>query len=177
MKGCRSTNRKWNKAGLRAIWCLASLALTIFWGMMIFGFSAQEGEKSSDISGRISYAIADELKGMAKQEMSEADILLLAEKMEHPIRKCAHMMEYAFFALLIFNLFSAFGMKGKKRYLFVIIVVLIYAITDEVHQLYVPGRSGQATDVIIDVLGGSLMMLVVSLVLRRFTKRRDLRHV
>ena len=44
------------------------------------------------------------------------------------------------------------------------LIVIGYACTDEFHQLFVPGRSGQITDVMIDTLGGSIGVLIISVI-------------
>jgi VanZ family protein len=149
----------------RALWCVLSIAAVVLWGCVIFRFSAQNATESSGLSGRVSYAIADELTQFRGEEVTETERQTLALKIEHPLRKCAHMSEYAVFALLLFNLLCAVGIKGKKRFPIVLLIVFLYAGTDEFHQLFVSGRSGQFTDVLIDTAGGLLMLFVVWLVL------------
>jgi VanZ family protein len=81
------------------------------------------------------------------------------------------MTEYAVFALLLFNLLCSLGVTGRKRFGIALLLVFCYAATDEFHQLFVDGRSGQFTDVLIDTAGGLIMLLLVAVV-RRIWKRR-----
>jgi VanZ family protein len=149
------------------VWCIVSVAAVIFWGRLIFGFSAQNSDESSNLSERVCYVIADEISQFRQEAFTEAERETLVERLEHPIRKCAHMTEYGIFALLLFNLLCAFGMKGRKRFAFAPLLVFCYAATDEIHQLYVPGRSGQFKDVLIDTAGGLIMLLIAAAVSSR----------
>lgn len=78
------------------------------------------------------------------------------------IRKAAHMSEYA---LLLF--FIYYGLKKSTTYkytlLLSLLVTFLYACSDEFHQLFIPGRSGQLKDVLIDTIGGLFMLLVIYL--------------
>lgn len=72
------------------------------------------------------------------------------------------MSEYAILTLLGFLTFSF--LHGRGRVLIPIGVTFIYACTDEIHQLFVPGRAGRFTDVLIDTTGGIIMLLFIALV-------------
>ncbi|EKQ50454.1 MULTISPECIES: VanZ family protein [unclassified Clostridium] len=75
------------------------------------------------------------------------------------VRKCAHFLEYMILALLAFNVFTLYY-NMKQVIIFTIILVFIYACTDEVHQLFVPGREGAIRDVIIDTTGGTILIII-----------------
>jgi VanZ family protein len=155
----------------RAVWCALSVLAVVLWGRLIFGFSAQKATTSSGLSERVCYVIADEINRFRQEALSETQLQEFVEKLQHPVRKCAHMTEYAVFALLLFNMLCAFGAKGKKRFAVALILVFLYASTDEFHQLYVPGRSGQFTDVLIDTAGGLVMLLLIAAVCRIRARR------
>ena len=78
------------------------------------------------------------------------------------IRKLAHMSEYAVLGFLSCFAF-AYTFKKAKRFYFGILFTLLYAIGDEIHQLFVPGRSGQVRDVFIDMAGALLGVLLLGL--------------
>jgi len=63
------------------------------------------------------------------------------------LKKTAHMLEYG---ILTFLLFRSFKFKKLETSL---LLALSYAFTDEIHQLFVPGRGGRISDVFIDLLG------------------------
>ena len=71
------------------------------------------------------------------------------ELVSFPIRKCAHFFVYYVLAFLIMNALYICGIK-KKTLLICGILSILYSITDEVHQLFIDGRSGQITDVLLD---------------------------
>ena len=78
------------------------------------------------------------------------------------IRKSGHLMEYAVLAWLWFFGLTRWSKEIPWRMQKIAIVsgliCLIFAITDEVHQSMTLFRSGQPTDVALDVLGASIML-------------------
>lgn len=88
----------------------------------------------------------------------------MAQKIEYPVRKAAHMSEYAVLALLIFQALTAFDRK-KNRGCMALGITAAYAATDEFHQLFVPGRAGRVTDVLIDSAGAFLALLAIHIIL------------
>lgn len=75
------------------------------------------------------------------------------------VRKFAHFLEYMILALLAFNVIKLY-FNMKKVIIITIFLVFIYACSDEIHQLFVPGREGAMRDVMIDTIGGSTMVLI-----------------
>lgn len=72
-------------------------------------------------------------------------------------RKAGHIFIYTILAYLLTKIFN----KHQKPYLFFVAIVgIIYAMTDEVHQLAITHRSGNITDVLIDSLGVLLGILL-----------------
>jgi len=119
--------------------------LVIIWMITIFIMSSFSSTESSDQSGFIVNIIANILN------TNNVDLLSLI------IRKTAHFTEYFILGILVHNMIHNYN---KKTYLSIIICI-IYAICDEIHQLFVPGRSGQMLDVLIDVLGSLLGIYIL----------------
>lgn len=69
------------------------------------------------------------------------------------IRKNAHAFEYLILSLLVGNLLFTFDFKGRKAVIYILFVCLFYSVTDEFHQIFVPGRTPSVADVLIDFLG------------------------
>ena len=90
-------SKKKNRVAI-VLWRIFSIMAVVLWGMLIFGFSAQEAEESSRLSEKVSYAIADEYNTVFRQQMSEHEVWRVAGLLEYPVRKIAHMSEYAVFA-------------------------------------------------------------------------------
>ena len=124
--------------------------LMLCWMVVIFMFSAEPDTESSELSGSVA------------SHWDEKELLDKAELIDYPVRKCAHMSEYAILTLLGFLTFSF--LHGRRRFLIPIGVTFLYACTDEFHQLFVPGRAGRFTDVLIDTTGGIIMLLFIALV-------------
>jgi VanZ family protein len=78
------------------------------------------------------------------------------------LRKLAHLTEYGIFALLLYGLPGEKnrGLWRPRRAVFCILGAAAYSLTDEFHQLFVPGRHGSLLDCGLDTLGAALAMLV-----------------
>lgn len=143
--------------------------------IVIFLFSSQPAEESSAESSRIVGMVLHFWETIRGIKFSAQEFALWAEKIHTPVRKLAHMTEYAVLSLSIFipsmaqhteGLYILVDSEKKKRMwkkaawaklvLVSMAVVLVYAATDEFHQLFVEGRSGKLTDVLIDGCGAIL---------------------
>ncbi len=83
----------------------------------------------------------------------ESDQGEFAEKWDYPIRKLAHFTEYAVLGVLLIETLSAWSLPVKKAIVYGIAIGIAYAISDEIHQYFVPGRACQIRDMIIDSVG------------------------
>lgn len=88
------------------------------------------------------------------------------------VRKTAHFTEYAILgALFYLNLIQFPKLNSRiKKLLLPILFSFLYAITDEIHQIFVPGRSAQFRDVLIDTLGASFGATITYLTIKLFIK-------
>jgi len=77
----------------------------------------------------------------------------LEGKTDFALRKAAHLAEYGILAILWLRALTAGGLSRRRAFLFSILFCAAFAISDEIHQLYVPGREGRISDVLIDVVG------------------------
>ena len=84
----KSLKRKTAVTVLAAVWLLALYAV-------IFGFSAQDGEQSGNLSQMISEKCVELINSLSGGHWSQAFMEGLTEYFEHPIRKLAHFSEYA----------------------------------------------------------------------------------
>lgn len=132
----------------------------------IFKFSAQTGEMSSSISKQVSNFIVNIL--------SKKDFIAVEQKEQYIettnaiIRKIAHFSIYALLGFLVTLCLETYPLKNGKTFLFAVLFSVIYAITDEVHQLFVPERSGNILDVGIDTTGAVLGTLLALVLVRIF---------
>ena len=116
---------------------------------VIFAFSAQHGTASDEMT---SVAVMPLVEMMASMQEGDtmAAIDICYSIVGTIVRKLAHVCEYALLGYLVHQLMCTYGLR--IRWLPILFCVA-YAVTDEIHQAFVPGRSGRATDVLIDSVG------------------------
>ncbi len=145
--------------GKRKFFRFMTTVFIVAWMVTIFLFSAQPAEASSDMSGRVSYSIAENYAKWTNCGWDKETINQVAQQIDFPIRKLAHMTEYGILSWITYAFLTAWGIKaGKSGYLFALSITFLYACTDEIHQIFVPGRSGQLVDVIIDTSGALIAL-------------------
>lgn len=146
----------------------AVLLLALY--MLIFGFSAQDGEQSGSLSQLISEKCVELMNALSGRHWSQVFMQSLAEYFEHPIRKLAHFSEYACMGILVYVIGSQWLERGKGLYLLTVLWVFVSAAADEFHQYFVPGRYASFADVCLDTCGGAFGMLFCLLILRIMRK-------
>lgn len=76
-------------------------------------------------------------------------------------RKAGHITEYAILGFLAWRSFNIYPWSGLKSKLFAAAFVLAVALTDELHQLYVPSRTGSLVDVGYDFIGCLIVLMLL----------------
>ncbi|MBQ2694262.1 MAG: VanZ family protein [Clostridia bacterium] len=121
---------KRNRIFLVASWIAVAVCMGV-----IFYLSAQNAEQSQFTSNSVR-------------------LLFNLEISDEVIRKCAHCLEFAGLAVLVFNaLYQSFG---YIRPFIAFAITAAYAVSDETHQLFVEGRAFQISDLFIDCFGAAL---------------------
>ena len=132
------------------------LSLSVCWMIVIFLFSSQNGEKSSNLS----HGFLERLMRFFGIDSGG----LMAETLQavnHFIRKTAHFFIYMILSVLVGNALLATPWKTRYQILITIFFCALYAASDEFHQYFVPGRGAGARDVCIDTLGVLLGCMLV----------------
>lgn len=161
------------QTGIKWLLRIMSTALVIAWMIIIFGYSGQQAEESSGLSTKVSKAVVQGTNQVFQLGWDDDEILENAKTIEYPIRKCAHMTEYAILALLVFGTLGSYGMKIQRmRYWIAVGYVFGYASTDEFHQTFVAGRSGRFSDVCIDTAGATIAMILLWLIISGVQKHK-----
>ncbi|MBP8593058.1 MAG: VanZ family protein [Ruminococcus sp.] len=145
------------------------ILMTIVCMTAIFMFSTEDAEESTDTSGSVIEAVVSVIMP-DYNEMSENEQLQLVEKLQHLARKTAHFTIYLALG------FFASGAIGRRRALSrkscaALGFCFLYACSDELHQHFVPGRSGQFTDVLLDSTG-AFFGILISLGLLYLTRKK-----
>lgn len=136
---------------------IVCFALTLLIAVFITLMSSMTGSQSGGESGGIIYNL---LYGFINTFHIEIDIITferIFNTIHSIMRKVMHIMEYAMLTLALIYSFEhikyAITLSG--------IVAVIYAGADEIHQVFVPGRVGVYTDVLIDCIGIFVVLCVM----------------
>lgn len=144
---------------------------------LIFWFSAQPADESTEMSNSLGYTIG-RLFVRGFDDMDAEKQLEYVQSIDHTIRKCAHAGEYCLLGILCFAALLCW-FPGKIFLCFCIgwIISVLYSVTDEVHQIFVPGRACMFTDMLIDASGslaGVLAALAVVALYKRHAAKKAL---
>ena len=118
---------------------------------VIFNFSAQDGEVSGSISQKVTEFIVKVISKV--KTMDVATRLQWIEKLHPIVRKLAHFGVYTVVGFSVMGFMCTFDMRNIFKLLISFGVGVTYAISDEVHQYFIPGRNASIVDVGIDSLG------------------------
>lgn len=140
------------------------LILIILWMGVIFSFSSDDADQSTIKSDGVIIKITETA---LNKKLSDKEKKEYTTKYIVPVRKSAHFTLYFILGILVFLFVKDFTVISYKVVLISVIVVLLYSISDEVHQLFVPGRSGEVLDVMIDTMGGFISCNILYLIYRR----------
>jgi VanZ family protein len=90
------------------------------------------------------------------------------------VRKAAHFTEYAILALLAARVFLSSSQQPLRGRWFTsaLLLVVLYALSDEYHQTFVPTRTGSIYDSMIDITGGLTALLILALWNKRKARRK-----
>lgn len=130
---------------------ILSTILVILWMVTIFNFSNQKGAGSGNTSQKVTTIIVNIID--IPKKMTEETKQEVIKKLEPYVRKFAHYTLYTIGGFLIINCTYAFKIMEKKSVYLSGIIGILYAVSDELHQLFINGRSGKIEDVIIDTIG------------------------
>ncbi len=126
---------------------------------VIFGFSSKCADESASQSGRILQYL----------------INIFGDNVftDFIVRKMAHFLEFTGLSLL-FNI-SLWQTKKRKMTMLSALLTSLYAVTDEIHQYFIPGRACRFTDWLIDTAGalcGCVIFLVLFAVISSIYNKR-----
>jgi len=149
--------------------CLTAACVAV-----IFMFSAQDSETSSETSRTVLTEITEFISETFDIAVSYDQV----EGAQNIFRKFAHFAEYTLLGIFACNMFREIRAIERKRRAAVAAVIfgLAVAVSDEIHQIFVPGRAARVTDVLIDVCGvcvGAGFVWVVGVVVKSVGRRKD----
>lgn len=134
----------------------------------IFWFSAQPADVSTEMSDSVTRALlwTAEAVGLT-DHLSPEQVHELCSLLATPVRKSAHITEFTVLHLTVLFALFQWELPWKKWLKAALAVTVAYACTDEFHQIFVPGRAGMVTDVLIDSTGAALITALLWIAGRR----------
>ncbi|MCR5108072.1 MAG: VanZ family protein [Lachnospiraceae bacterium] len=136
---------------------------------MIFGFSSDPGAESS----KLSYFVTQKLLFIISkipvggiETIVEAPVPAGMDPVliwEPVVRKIAHITEYALLSLFVYMFFYGRALGNRLSCILTFIFCFITASCDELYQRTIPERSGKFTDVLIDMVGVSVIIALICL--------------
>ncbi|MDO4324911.1 MAG: VanZ family protein [bacterium] len=165
----------------------AWVILILLWMSLIFLFSSRPADISTQDSNRVGLAVGN-LFVPGFRSWTEERQLEFAQRIDHPVRKTAHATEYAVLGFLFMGCYNSMAkmreQEKRKRSENTVqnmrehiipawISGTVYAATDEFHQLFVPGRSGQVSDVMLDSVGVFLGVVLLYAAMWIWQKYRE----
>lgn len=134
---------------------ILSLLLVVLWMILIYYLSSKTAELSNESSLMLSKYITFVIKRIIPININEYMI-------NNFIRKSAHVFLYFILSILVSN-----ALKYKDKWIiYTTIICLMYAISDEIHQYFVPGRGPHIIDVLIDSIGVLLGIKLYSILIK-----------
>ena len=135
------------------------IILAIIWMGVIFMFSAQVSDESKSSSNKVTSAVVNTIISIKKENISEEKRQKIIEDKTFIVRKTAHFTEYFILGLILILYLQTKEKLTTKYIILAIIFCVLYATSDEIHQLFVDGRSCKIIDILIDTCGSSLAIL------------------
>lgn len=167
------------KSAVKWVLRILSLVPAILLLCVIFRFSAQNGTSSTGQSMRVGRLLVRIFNTVFSLGLSDEEILKEAARIDFPVRKIAHISEYCALTLSFYLPLRVFHTPGKplvfkrlKNGLWEMFITSAFAAVlcasfDEFHQYFVPGRSGQPIDILVDSVGICIATGVLILAYRR----------
>ena len=139
----------------------------------IFYFSSQVADDSGRASEGFTYTLIKFFD--FADRISDDKAMGIAIAVNGIVRKVAHFGIYAVLGFLIALLLNEYRLNYRNTIFYSVVSSFLYSCTDELHQYFVPGRSGQFSDIGIDTAGalcGSLFAAIIIVLVRKYKKKR-----
>ncbi len=159
---------------IRVISCITTIMIMA----LIFFFSSQNSSESSTVSKSVTVVIVKAIVSVFTDDAYKMEIIV--NSIHNFIRKMAHFTIYTSLGISTFVMIYSNIKKGRvKTVLYTCLFCAFYAATDEFHQLFIDGRSGNIKDVLIDTSGALTGALICIAILAVFDiiRRRKKKHV
>ncbi|MCQ2441426.1 MAG: VanZ family protein [Clostridia bacterium] len=152
------------------IFRIVSIILLVACMSVIFYLSSQTAEQSSEVSGGFTYKVFSLLYPHFNEMSPDSQQQVIDNAMFY-VRKTAHMSIYFVLGIFSYMAFVSYNtVKYSLRLLISFAVCFLYSCSDEIHQIFVDGRSGEIRDVLIDSTGALAAIVIITLIVRLIPK-------
>lgn len=149
---------------LICLWCISIAIMAV-----IFVFSAQSRADSADLSMNVRGLFSKVLHFFGLEAYAESELL------HRFVRKCAHAFLYCSLGISVAA--SAKCSDWKKYGLWAGVICFFYAVSDELHQAFVPGRGPLVSDVVLDTVAAAVGICLFWLICRFFGGKRKAKQI
>ncbi len=144
----------------KKLFIIINIVLVVLWCGVIFYLSSRTAPQSNAQSRPISGAVVRTIDKIENKNSPENVLIKKIAEFDDKLRDVAHSGCYFVLALLVANLMYLLKIFKWKAVFITIIFCMLYALSDEVHQLFVPGRAFQLIDLTNDLIGVILGILL-----------------
>ena len=152
------------------------IILTVAVMVTIFLLSADNADESNAKSELFSDSLVYRI--LATFDLTDEQIEEVINISVLIVRKTAHFAEYAVLGFLLASICVSFYLKPKLTVPVSFLAGALYAVSDEIHQYFVPGRSCQLSDMLLDssgVICGIVFLLIITALYNFIQKKKNLR--
>lgn len=129
---------------------------------VIFFFSSKPSYSSGESSMSIANMLLNAYESISDTSFEEEIRTEKLGSIDYIVRKGAHFTEYALLSAALALPLYVRKIRGIRLMLLTMLTAVLYAASDEFHQIFVPGRSGEIRDVIIDGAGAFIGFILFS---------------
>lgn len=140
---------------------ILNIIFIIIWLFIIFSFSAEDATKSEHRSDEV---IINAVETITREEIPENQRQKIIDEYIVIVRKSAHFFLYFILAIIVFTLYKRIFGLNSKTFIYTIIFCFIYACSDEIHQLFISGRTARIFDIFVDTSGALLSTTILTLI-------------
>lgn len=153
-----------------------NIILLLIWMFIIFLFSSQNGSNSTSTSNKVVLTMINVTATVTGNTYTDLEIKNMVIDKTTLVRKSAHFIEYLILGVFIINVLKDYAKINKRMILFALLFCFLYAISDEIHQLFSDGRTCKILDVFIDTFGSFVGICIYNIFYNIYLKEKKIRY-
>ena len=138
------------------------IVLTLVILISIYYLSSMNNKETNSLSKGIVYKSIEIVEHITHKEYDKKSIV---NKLNYPIRKCAHFTLFLLLGICIYLLLNAFNINN--RFVISIILCFVFACLDETHQIFTSGRTPLLLDILIDSIGSIVGIMIINYIIKK----------